>query len=451
MLPPVRDPLTLIALVVAAGVCALLAIYFWRGARARQRHEQLLADTERFGHTEPVSLHPRIDEHKCICTGACVQVCPEKEVLGFIDGKPRLVKPTACIGHGECLRACPVQAIELVIGTEKRGVDLPLVDREFQTNVPGLYIAGELGGMGLIHNAVNQGTQAARAIAASLRAAAPANDAALFDLIVIGAGPAGMATALQAQKEQLRYIVFDQEQLGGALSSYPRQKLVMTAPVDLPGYGKIKLRRTTKAALLDLWQDIAKKTALKIEAPVKVQSIARAADDTFTVETSAGARRARRVALCIGRRGTPRKLGVPGEDSSKVTYRLTEPEQYRGSRCLVVGGGDSAVEAALMLSREAGTKVTLAHRGDAFDRCKPDNFAALEEARAHGAIDVRLRTSPTEIGPAHVLLQSGDQTVRLENEWVFVCIGGELPTAWLSKIGIEVQTLRGQVHPAMRA
>jgi len=265
-----------------------------------------------------------------------------------------------------------------------------------------------------------------------------------------------MATALQAQKEKLKYVLFDQEQLGGALASYPRQKLVMTAPVDLPGYGKVKLRRTTKEAILDLWKDIAAKTALNIEAPVKVESVKPGADGAFVVETSAGTRRARRVALCIGRRGTPRKLGVPGEGASKVTYRLTEPEQYRGTKCMVVGGGDSAVEAALMLSRQPGTQVILAHRGKAFDRCKPDNFVALEEARVRGAVAVRLGAAPTESGEGYVMVRAaagaGEAGAeRVENEWVIVCIGGELPTAWLSKIGIEVQTLRGQVHPAMRA
>jgi thioredoxin reductase len=179
---------------------------------------------------------------------------------------------------------------------------------------------------------------------------------------------------------------------------------------------------------------------------------ARRDDGTFTIETSGGGtRRARKVALCIGRRGTPRKLGIAGETLEKVTYRLIEPEQYRGGRCLVVGGGDVAVETALTLAREPGTKVTLAHRGTTFDRCKPDNFAALEEARARATVEVRLSTVPAEIAVDHVVLRAADEVTRLPNDWVFVCIGGELPTVWLGKIGIEVQTLRGQAHPAMGA
>jgi thioredoxin reductase/NAD-dependent dihydropyrimidine dehydrogenase PreA subunit len=405
------------------------------------------------GH-EPVSLHPRIDEHACICTGACVQVCPEKDVLGMIDGRPKLIKPTACIGHGECMRACPVNAITLVIGTEKRGVELPLLGGDFQTNVPGLYIAGELGGMGLIHNAVNQGTQAVRAAADAIAASAATAasgatvaDAEIWDLVIVGAGPAGLAAGLEARRRGLRACVVDQEQLGGAIRSFPRQKIVMTAPVELPGYGKVSLQRTTKEALLELWHEVVAKTSLVIDAPVKVDAIERAADGSFEVRTSAGVRRARKVILCIGRRGTPRKLGVPGEQLDKVTYRLIEPEQYRGARCLVVGGGDMAVETALMLANEEGTRVTLTHRGAAFDRCKPDNFDALERAQKAGRVDVRLSSSPSEIAADHVMLGGA----RVENDFVFVCIGGELPTKWLNQMGIEVQTLRGEAHPAMRA
>lgn len=440
------DPMTLVGVVVGAAVLGGLAWYF-RSAGARQkRHEAIDARSTAMGH-EPVSLHPRIDEHACICTGACVQVCPEKDVLGMIDGKPKLIKPSACIGHGECMRACPVDAITLVIGTEKRGVELPLLGGDFQTKVPGLYIAGELGGMGLIHNAVNQGTQAVRAAAEAIAGAAACGDAETWDVLVVGAGPAGLAAGLEARRRGLRACVVDQEELGGAIRSFPRQKIVMTAPVELPGYGRVSLRRTTKEALLELWQEVVAKSALVIDAPVKVEAIERGSDGIFAVRTSTGLRRARKVILCIGRRGTPRKLGVPGEALDKVTYRLIEPEQYRGTRCLVVGGGDMAVETALLLAKEEGTRVTLAHRGAAFDRCKPENVDALEVAQAAGRVDVRLASVPSQIATDHVMLGAD----RVDNDFVFVCIGGELPTRWLNQIGVEVQTLHGEAHPAMRA
>jgi thioredoxin reductase len=320
-----------------------------------------------------------------------------------------------------------------------------MLGSDYQTNVSGLYIAGELGGMGLIHNAVNQGTQAMRAIRESLRAApAPAG---VESVLIVGAGPAGLAAALQAKALGLAFALVDQEQVGGALRSFPRQKLVMTAPVHWPIYGKVKLRRTTKEALLELWQEIIQKTGITVEEGVKVHGIARQGE-LFAVETSSGSRRAQRVLLAIGRRGTPRKLGVPGESLDKVTYRLIEPEQYRGQRCLVVGGGDSAVETALMLAREPGTTVTLVHRGERFDRIKPDNHDALEKAQAERKLEVRLGARPVEITAEAVALEGG---ARVPNDYLFVCIGGELPTAWLSKVGIEVATLHGEAHPAMRS
>jgi thioredoxin reductase len=445
------DPMSVAALAVGGVVAGALVLSSLRARRTEVRQERLADRAVSLGQTEPASLHPRIDEHTCICSAACVAACPEKDVIGFVDGRPSLIRPSACIGHGACATACPVQAITLVLGTERRGVHLPVIGQgglDFQTNVPGLFIAGELGGMGLIHNAVNQGVQATRSVVASLAgdAAAP-EDAATLDLLIVGAGPAGLGAALEAKARGLRFALVDQEALGGALRSFPRQKVVMTAPVDLPLFGKVKLRRTTKEALLELWSEVVDKTGLVVEEQVKVDGVTREGA-RFILSTSKGERRARRVILAIGRRGTPRKLGIPGETLDKVTYRLLEPEQYRGKRCVVVGGGDAAVETALLLSKEPNAQVTLLHRGHAFDRLKPDNFDALEAARVTRQLVVRTSTRPIEILPDAVRVEGPAGEDRLDNDFVFVCAGGELPTAWLEKLGVAVRVARGEALAA---
>jgi thioredoxin reductase len=375
-----------------------------------------------------------------------VTSCPEKDVLAVIDGKARLVNPTACIGHGACLRACPVDAITLVLGTEKRGVDIPLLATDFQTNVPGLYIVGELGGMGLIYNAMTQGLQCMEA----LLKAPPAKADGVHQLVIVGAGPAGLAAALAALEAKLDFVIVDQESVGGTVLHYPRHKIVMTRPVELPLYGKLKVSEVKKEALLAVWEDILKKTGLNVKTGVRVDDVKRHADGVFEVMTSAGALKAQRVVLAMGRRGSPRKLGVPGEELSKVVYRLLEPESYAGAHCLVVGGGDAAVEAAIALG-EAGATVHLAHRGDVFDRIKPKNQQKLDASTGAGKVKLLLKAQTKQISESAVALEVGGQAQEVKNDYVLIFAGGVLPTAFLEKAGVQVKTMKGEAYaPANR-
>ena len=420
---------------------ALLLVWIPYGLRRRRlsaRGRSVLHESRQLGLMEPASLHPRIDESECIGCGACIKACPEEDVLGLIGGKAQLVRSANCIGHGACQEACPVDAIELVFGTETRGVDIPVLTPDFQTNVPGLFIAGELGGMGLIRNAIEQGRQAVESVRELVRG----GRGDLLDLVIVGAGPAGFSASLAAKQHGLRAVTLEQERLGGAVAHYPRGKIVMTAPVELPLYGKLQMRETSKEALLELWRDVERREKPAIRYEERVEGITRA-EAGFEVATSRDRYRTRAVLLAIGRRGTPRKLGVPGEELPKVVYRLVEPEQYRGQRVLVVGGGDSALEAAERIAAEPDSAATLAYRGPSFSRAKPKNRAKVEAAAAAGRLRVLLESEPTRIETSAVRLRCGDREASLANDAVIVCAGGVVPNAFLASIGVAVETKRG--------
>ncbi len=419
--------------VTAAIVVLIPGLYIYKNTKQKQKAERRLHESVSKGLTEPLSLHPVIDPTKCIGTAACVPPCPEGEILGVLNGSATLVSPTKCIGHGACEAACPVEAISLVFGSERRGVELPFLKPNFETNVPGIFIAGELGGMGLIRNAVIQGCEALDYMSETIQTQNPD----VYDVAIIGAGPAGLSASLEAQKLGLRSVTLEQDDIGGTILSYPRQKLVMTQPMDIPLYGKVKVREIVKEDLLGLWHEVIRKTGLSIHTKERVESVQRS-NGYFTITTTQNQWRAQRVLLAIGRRGTPRKLGVPGEKSSKVVYRLLEPAQYLKKKILVVGGGDSAIEAALALSEQRGTDVTLSYRKNVFSRIKEKNQQRIENAMRHDRVNVLLESNVLEIQRESVRLTRGDEQFELKNDYVFIFIGGVLPTAFLQNMGVSI-------------
>ncbi len=424
-------------LLYAVPLAVFFFLYFRRREKHLRGHAEALQESRESGLTDPVCLHPVVDPLLCIGSSSCVTVCPEGS-LGIINGKAQLVNPSVCIGHGACMAACPMEAIKLVFGTEKRGIDIPFVTPNFETNIPGIFIAGELGGMGLVRKAAEQGKQAMNAIKDLKQ-----NGKTEFDVVVVGAGPAGIAAGLGAIQHKLRYRIIDQEDsLGGTVYQYPRNKVVMTSPVHLPLIGKVKMTEVSKEALLEFWHGVIGKTGLSIHFRERMEEI-RPDGEGFLVKTSAGEYSTRAVLLAIGRRGTPRKLGVEGEDLPKVVYRLIDPEQYQGQKVLVVGGGDSALEAALAISEQAGTQVALSYRGEVFGRVKPKNRMRLDEAQASGRIQVMLSSNVTRISPQSVALEHETKPIELPNDAVIISAGGVLPIDLLKKVGIRFETKHG--------
>ncbi|OFX18126.1 MAG: 4Fe-4S ferredoxin [Bacteroidetes bacterium GWA2_31_9] len=416
-------------------LCILAVFFYLRSQKKKSKIvEQKIIKAKEDGLYEPVSLHPVVNINNCIQTGACIAACPEKDILGIQNGKATIINASRCIGHGACFHACPTEAITLCIGTEKRGVDLPHVNQTFETNVSGIYIAGELGGMGLIKNAVEQGKQAVE----NIKKALDKNHNATYDLIIIGAGPAGISASLTAKKHNLNAIVLEQDTLGGTVFTFPRAKIVMTSPMDLPLYGKIKLYQTSKTELLDLWQNVISKNDIQIKENSKVESIS-SENGYFKLETLNGEQyTSKNILLAIGRRGTPRKLDVPGENREKVAYRLLEPEIISNKNIIVVGGGDSAIESALLLAEQ--NKVILSYRNDVFSRIKPTNSNRINEAIEKGIIDVRLNTNLVSINNEDVDIMDTKENnqYNIKNDLVYIFAGGELPTQFLQKIGIQI-------------
>ncbi|MEL0455886.1 NAD(P)-binding domain-containing protein [Flavobacteriaceae bacterium SZ-1-7] len=417
-------------------LCAITVFFYTRKKKVKSVIvEKKVEIAKEEGLFEPVSLYPHINLNYCIGSGACITACPEKDILGIKDGVATVINTANCIGHGACFHACPVEAITLKIGTEARGVDLPHVSESFETNFKGIYIAGELGGMGLIKNSVEQGQQA---IENMVKAKKPSKEN-VIDVVIIGAGPAGISATLAAKQHGLTSVTLEQDSLGGTVYTFPRSKIVMTAPMDLPLYGKAKLYNTSKDELLQLWNKVISEHDIKIQENTKVESIIPIEDKTFKIVTNTNEEFiCNHVLLAIGKRGSPRKLYVPGEDTQKVAYRLLEPENIKDKNVLVVGGGDSAIESALLLKDENNT--TLSYRKDKFARLKPKNREKVQQAIEDGSMKVIYNSNVVSINEKDVLLKidEDDEVKQIDNDLVYIFAGGELPTSFLEKAGVKI-------------
>jgi thioredoxin reductase len=395
-----------------------------------------------------------------------VDACPETGTLALVGGKAILAHPERCVGHAKCIEVCPTSALSLAFGNTLQTLRAPLVKETFETNVAGVYIAGELSGMGLIKTAINEGRMAIDSIKRCLEAQgqwqSPAVDQDFnvvsnrtagepYDVIIVGAGPAGLSASLSALQHGLRYLTLEQGEVASTIRNYPRHKFLMAEPVDMPLYGSLYVGDGTKESLLTVWETILANTGVRVQTNEGVESIVRKGD-WLEVSTPKGIYVTRNVVLTLGKRGRPRRLAIPGEELGKVTYRLIEADSYQDKDILVVGGGDSATEAALALSKAARNRVTLSYRGSVFNRARERNRKMLAEAEQQGRIKILRESSVTRILPHCVQIVAGNKAFELQNDYVFVLIGGESPEGFLRKIGIEIveKVLGGEeVHASL--
>lgn len=421
------------------------AVYVVYMIKQRRDHlsnaQELLTKAISTSNHEPLSLHPDIDPHLCTGCGACTTACPEGDILKLVNHKAVLVSPSNCVGHGECERACPMGAIKLVFGTKTKGAEIPRLTPNYETNIPGMYIAGELGGMGLIRNAVRQGALAAEHALTHLTATQ-----AQYDIVIIGAGAAGMAAGLAAIARKKKYLLIEQDKFGGTIANFPRQKIVMSHPIELPLVGRrvFDSNVISKEGILGYWEDVRKRTGLKVKEKTKFETVERK-ENLFVIKTNQGEFTASKVILAMGVRGSARKLGVEGEGLSKVTYNLIEPDQYQHKHVLVVGGGNAAAEAALMLSHERlKNKVLLFVRTETMDRCNDENRRKLEALEKQGRLKIWFNTHVVKIDPEFVKFNKAGTVQKVKNDYVFIFAGAEMPRQFLMSLGVQIDKKFGE-------
>jgi len=428
----------LVTIVVAAVVTLIFVRGYLNKLKKREEQARQAAEKGKVFSDGPRAQHPHIDTTYCIGCQTCTTVCPEGDVLAMLGGKAVIVNGYKCIGHSLCAEACPVGAITMVMASPSMSADMPRLTPEYETSIENLFIVGELGGLALIKNAVSQGRDCIDTIVKRMKTKAePGNDSSVYDVLIIGAGPAGISASLRAIENKLNYITIERDEVGGTVAKYPRQKLVMTSPVEFPMYGKFKKTELSKENLLAFWDMILNRADFNVCTGAKVEDIKKGEDGIFTVATATNSYRAHAVVLALGRAGEPRKLGVKGEELPKVMYRLLEADHYLNKNILVVGGGDSAIEAAMGLANQSGNKVTLSYRQERFSRIKERNSKRIEDCIRSGKVKVLFKSSPVEFKPDTVILSVDGSVQELPNDFVWIFAGGTPPNDFLKKIGLE--------------
>ena len=380
---------------------------------------------------------PLIDDSTCLGCYACVDACPY-DVLQVDRYVAVVVRPDLCCGLTLCEQVCPNGSLAIT-DIDAKVPQLRLSDDNESLDTPGVYLAGDVTGLPLIKNAIVQGDRVMEAVARNL----PKHDRK-YDVVVIGAGPAGISAALRAKQQGLSCKVIEQGSVAQSIRSFPRGKLVFDQPLELPRVGKLWLEESTKEELLERWTRIVRSEKLDIDEGRRFSGIEQH-DAAFTVLASDDATETAhryetsRVLLAIGLRGSPRRLDVELEPEveSKVFYHLADARSFAGQRVLVVGLGDVAMETAVALARQPGTKVTVSYRGEDFSRGKPRNIAELRKLVDADRVELLFSSHVIAIAPSEAVIRTAVGEQRVEVDATFVMIGNVPPVALLAKAGVR--------------
>ena len=420
-------PLVLFALAIA------IVVVFSKKEVEKQQ-SQTVAKSDPISQAK-ILIHS-INDDRCTGCDACVAVCPTN-VLDLVNNKSRVLRFEDCIQCEACEWACPTEALVMHLeGTEPPPVKVPDIDNTFQTRVSGQYLIGEVAGKPLVKNAANLGRGVVEHIVKKgLKASKKAD---LLDVIIVGSGPGGMSAALSCIQKGLSYLVIEKEGIiSSTVSRYPKGKLVMAEPYDVPNLSLLPVFDSSKEEIVPLWKDIADKLEMKIAMHETVDSITKSSKGVFKVTTSKKSYHSQRVIISTGTRGKPRTLGTPGEELPKVASLLDDPDVFKGKHTIVVGGGDSALEAAIALA-DAGSMVTLSYRGKSFHRAAAKNKQNIDSYAKRRRLKIKFQTEVASFKNDSVTLRYSDGTKkRYPNHAAFVLIGSDPPVKWLGTLGIH--------------
>ncbi len=421
---------------LALGGVAVLVMAVFTMLSARKHHRAMVAPATTVG---PRILVHDINDDRCTGCDACVAVCPTN-VLDLVANKSRVLRFQDCIQCEACMFACPTEALVMFPeGSTPPPLKIPEIDENFQTAVPGQYLIGEVAGKPLVKNAANLGRSVIEhMLSTGLRTGAIGRGETTYDVAIVGSGPGGLSAALSCIQHGLSYVVLEKEQeIASTIARYPKGKLVMAEPYDTDNLSLLPVFDSAKEELIPIWRELLDRVGVKVRQGESVESVQRGGDGAFDIRTTVGAFRAQRVVMSIGTRGKPRTLQVQGENLPKVCSLLEDPDEWRGRSVLVVGGGDSACEAALALA-DSGAKVTISYRGKGFNRAAPKNKQTIEAYASEGRIKAKLGSQVLGFEPESVTLALADGTQkRYANDAAFVLIGADPPVQWLEKMGIR--------------